>query len=191
MQKTNLLGKCIGIERRGQNNVFRRLQNITGKDILGIRCPPHIVNNCVQHSLDGLPFDVESIILKIYNNFSIYTVRTEALKDFCDFVEVEYKKLLTHSKTRWLNYVFPAVNRILQLYPAPQSYFASQDHPPILISMFFENSLNVCYLWFTYSLMFVFHSKIQLMEREKISLMEIVEVLSSIEEVLKERLDKE
>lgn len=52
--------------------------------------------------------DVESVIMKIFNYFSIYTVRTEALKEFCDYVEINYQPLLNHSKTRWLS-LFPAV----------------------------------------------------------------------------------
>ena len=29
-------------------------------------------------------------------------VRVETLKEFCDFVEIEYNQLLCYSKTRWL-----------------------------------------------------------------------------------------
>jgi len=57
------------------------------KPIIGIGCPAHILNNCIQYAIDGLPIDIESIILKIYNYFSIYTVRTKSLKKFCSFVD--------------------------------------------------------------------------------------------------------
>lgn len=68
-----------------------------------------------------LPIDLDSLILKIYNFFSIYTIRTESLKEFCDFVCIEYRSLLYHSKTRWLS-LYPAINRILQMFPALKSF---------------------------------------------------------------------
>jgi len=202
LENMNLLSKCIafsgdncntnfgGVERRGTNNVFYRLQQYIKKPIIGIGCPAHILNNCVQHAIDGLPIDIESIILKIYNYFSIYTVRTEALKEFCIFVDVEYKKLLFHSKTRWLS-LFPAINRLLQIYPALQSYFLSQNQIPIAIKSFFENPLNESYLWFIHSLMYVFHSKIEIMEKENNSIWEISSILLSVENALHERKQQE
>ncbi|XP_026821678.1 uncharacterized protein LOC113560102 [Rhopalosiphum maidis] len=202
LENMNLLSKCIafsgdncntnfgGVERRGTNNVFYRLQQYIKKPIIGIGCPAHILNNCVQHAIDGLPIDIESIILKIYNYFSIYTVRTEALKEFCIFVDVEYKKLLFHSKTRWLS-LFPAINRLLQIYPTLQSYFLSQNQIPIAIKSFFENPLNESYLWFIHSLMYVFHSKIEIMEKENNSIWEISSILLSVENALHERKQQE
>lgn len=69
----SLLSKCIafsrdncntnfgGVERRGTNNVFYRLQQHIRKPIIGVGCPAHILNNCVQHAIDGLSIDIESI----------------------------------------------------------------------------------------------------------------------------------
>ena len=51
--------------------------------MVGIGCPAHVPHNCIQHGTDILPIDVECIVLKICNYFSVYTVRTGALKEFC------------------------------------------------------------------------------------------------------------
>lgn len=71
----------------------------------------------------------------------MYTVRTEELKDYCEFVAVEYRQLLYHSKTRWLS-LFPGNQRLLQMLPALKSFFLSQEKPPTVIRNFFENDLS-------------------------------------------------
>lgn len=69
----------------------------------GSGCTAHILNNCIQHAIDCLPIDVESILVKICNYFSTYTVCIEQLKEYCLFVDVHFKQILCHSKTRWLS----------------------------------------------------------------------------------------
>lgn len=57
--------------------------------------------------------------------FYIYTVRLEQFKEICDSVDVEYHKLLGHSKTRWLT-LKPSLERILKLFKALKLYFLEQ-----------------------------------------------------------------
>jgi hypothetical protein len=71
-----------------------------------------MLHNTAQNAADSLPVDAEQIVAKLYNYFSIYTVRVAQLEEFCDFVDVEYRKLLGYSKTRWLA-LLPAVERVL------------------------------------------------------------------------------
>ncbi|KAH1179672.1 hypothetical protein KIL84_005722 [Mauremys mutica] len=68
--------------------------------------------------------DIENIIFKIYECFHIYSAQTEQLKEHCEFVDVEYRKLLSHSKTRWLS-LFPGNTRLIQIFPALKSFFLS------------------------------------------------------------------
>ena len=178
-----------GIRRKaGGNNVFANLQKMKNRlnsvALIGIGCPAHVLNNAVHHGADTLDLDIESIILKIYNYFSIYTVRTEQLKEYCDFVAVEYRQLLYHSKTRWLS-LFPGIQRLLQMFPALKSYFLSQEKPPAVIRNFFCNDLSEIYLWHMQSLMSVFHSHIEEIERENNSLIEVISCLKSVQSVLK------
>lgn len=153
LRQHDLLSKCIafagdncntnfgGIERYGTNNVFHKLKENLNPNMVGVGCSAHVINNAVHHGCDLLPVDVEAIILKIYNFFATYTVRTEALKEFCETAEVEYKQLLYHSKTRWLS-LFPAIERLLKLYRPLNDYFESIERPPVLIKQFFENPLS-------------------------------------------------
>jgi len=158
LSELKLLKKCIafsgdncntnfgGLKRAGKKNVNTHLKNLMNKNIFGIGCPVHIAHNAAKHGIDTLMFDTESISLKIYNHFSIYTVRTEALKEFCQFVDIEYRNLLYHSATRWLS-LYPAVNRILQMFPALKSYFLSIDTCPMILKTFFEGRLSEAYLY--------------------------------------------
>jgi hypothetical protein len=107
LDKHHLFQKCIayagdncntnfgGVRRQADgNNVFAKLQRMKSNanlaPLVGIGCPAHVLNNAVHPDT----LDIESIIVKIYNYFSIYTARTEQLKEYCEFVEVEYRQLL-------------------------------------------------------------------------------------------------
>ena len=143
LTKMDLFEKCVsftgdncntnfgGLARRKGNNVFSRLKNDV-PNLVGIGCPAHILNNCLHHGTNQMSIDIESIIYKTYQYFCIYTVRTEELKTYCEFVDMEYQKLLSHSVTRWLS-LYPGLSRMLQMYPALQSYFMSIDRPPVVL----------------------------------------------------------
>lgn len=149
LTKHELLHKCIafggdncptnfgGINRAGHNNVFHLMKQETERDLVGVGCPAHLLHNTARHGFDRMDMDIEALVLKIYGHFSIYTIRTEELKKFCSFVDTEYKKVLKHSKTRWLS-LMPTVERILYLYAALKSYFNSIDSPPKLLENFFK-----------------------------------------------------
>jgi hypothetical protein len=89
-----------GRDRHGTNNVYFKFKSILSKDIEGIGCPAHILHNTTSTSADVLSVDVKSsIVLKIYKYFSIFTVKNERLKTFC-----EEANLQSHSRTRWLSF---------------------------------------------------------------------------------------
>lgn len=198
LQKYDLTEKCIsltadnanvnfgGINRQAGRNVLTNLKNKLNKEIVGIGCPAHILHNCVQHGTDVLKIDIESLVMKLFNFFSVYTVRTEALKSICEYIDIHYTKLLYHSKTRWLS-LFPAVERILKMYLPLKEYFLTTPQVPTIIKTFFENELAESYLFFVHSLMSVFQSQIAKIERENNSVMDIVQILNLTRETLKAR----
>lgn len=75
----------------------------------------HILNNCIQNSTDILPIDIEVIVVKMYKYFYIYTVRVDNLKTFCVDIEIEYKKMLSFSKNRFLSLI-REIEIVLQMY---------------------------------------------------------------------------
>jgi hypothetical protein len=62
-------------------------------NIRGIGCAAHILHSALQTSADILPV-YEAIVNKIFQYFHIYTIRVEELKEFCDFVDIEYNRFL-------------------------------------------------------------------------------------------------
>jgi hypothetical protein len=81
-----------------------------------------MVHNAVQTAAGRLSMGIESFVGQIYQHFHIYTVRVQTLKNFCDFIDVEYKNILGHTITRWLS-LMTVVKRIVVVYPALASYF--------------------------------------------------------------------
>ena len=71
----------------------------------------------------------------------ICTVRKEAWKDYCDFVDIAYQKLISRSVTRWLSF-YRSLPRMLQMYPASNSYLMSMDEPTVVLRRFFGNCLS-------------------------------------------------
>lgn len=92
LSEHSILNKCVafagdncntnfgGVKRGSGNNVFTHLKTKMSRDCLvGVGCPAHVLHNCIHHGIDSsLSVDIESLVLKIFNYFSIYTVRTEA-----------------------------------------------------------------------------------------------------------------
>jgi hypothetical protein len=60
------------MNRNGTNNIFHKLKVEIGKDMEGTGCPAHILHNTVSTAADRLSTDVEAIVVKIFNYFSIY-----------------------------------------------------------------------------------------------------------------------
>jgi len=65
----------------------------------------------------------------------------ESEKIIVTFVDIEYQKLISHSVTRWLS-LYLSLPRMLQMYPASQSYFMSIDKPTVVQKRFFGNYLS-------------------------------------------------
>ena len=103
-----MLGLCAdntntnfgGPLRKGTKNVFKTLQDAFDTKVISFGCSAHNINNAINTAADNLPIDIESIIVKIYSYFHVYIVRVETLKDFCNFVDNEYRQVLGYSKTR-------------------------------------------------------------------------------------------
>ena len=119
------------------------------QDLVGLRRTIHIVRNCFQHAVDTLTVCVESLVIKIYKFFHIYTVQVSKLEEFCDFADVEYQQLLQHGNTRFLS-LLHALERVLERFEALKSYFDLQEHCPTIICQCFENptqELNLFRSW--------------------------------------------
>lgn len=175
-----------GVKRKGTENVFTKLQSKMDRPLIGIGCAAHIVHNCVHSAVNKLPaLDIECVIVKIFKYFHIFTVRSEKLKEFCEFAEVEYKKVLSHSSTRFLS-LLPAIHRVLQIFDGLKSYFLSEDNCPYILRTFFEDKGKEFYLAFIHGTLEVFNKTILKMEAQQPTAIEICswynDLIRSIEE---------
>uniref|UniRef100_H3A1Q2 DUF4371 domain-containing protein n=1 Tax=Latimeria chalumnae TaxID=7897 RepID=H3A1Q2_LATCH len=105
-------------------SVYQKLKQLNDR-MIQVGCKCHVIHNCVKNGMKALSFDTERLILKVYSKFSSSTKKTESLSSFSDFVEIEYKKLLRHVPTRWL-FLLPAIEQVLQCWPALKAYFISE-----------------------------------------------------------------
>jgi len=82
----------------------------------------------------------------------------EEWKDCCDFVDIEYQKLIFRSVARWLS-LYRSLPRMLRLHPASHSYFMSIDKSTVVLKRFLDifwvNSVHIktfeficgCFYW--------------------------------------------
>ncbi|CAK1594251.1 unnamed protein product [Parnassius mnemosyne] len=176
-----------GRDRYGVNNVFFKLKEILSKDIEGIGCPAHILHNTESTAADVMSIDVESIVLKIFKYFSIFTVRVERLKDFCEQAALEYNNILSHSRSRWLS-LLPAIERILKLWLPLKEFFAKEAKAPKAVVDFFADPLSEVYTLFVHSQAFLIEKQIKKIEKSVITIVEVKNVLQDTKKQLSDRL---
>jgi hypothetical protein len=175
-----------GVNRQGKNNLYQKVKDNINAKAIGIGCAAHIVHNAAQSAADSLPIDVETIVLKVCNHFKIYTVRTELLKEFCEFNDIEYKRLLSTSNTRWLS-LAAALERFLKVFEGLKSFFLSETAPPRIILNFFQNPKAELYLLFLQAQLHLFTTKILQLERETISANDVAGILFNLIESIRSR----
>ena len=97
-----LLKKCVASTMFGglrhneqENNEFAKLKKMLNPSLIGFGCSAHVLNNYIHHGAERMNIDIENNINKIYQYFSLYTVRTEQLKEYCEFANCEYKRFLS------------------------------------------------------------------------------------------------
>ena len=174
------------------SSVYQKLKLINSH-IVQANCNCHVLNNCVKYALKAFSFDVESFVIKTYNSFSSSAKKSEALRDFCDFVDVEYKELLRHVPTRWLS-LLPAIYRLLLCWPALKSYFISQEEDNVadIIWRGFscEESLSIlphCILNFVHNVLSIFEKAIKRLESNATTATELHGIMVNVGEMLQQR----
>lgn len=140
---TNFGGK----NRGGKNNVYYKIKSQLNMNLFGVGCAAHICHNCLACGCNGMPFDVESILVKIYSHFYRFTVRVANLKEFCQSADVEYQKILGYGKTRFLE-MFTCVNSILRVYDGLKAYFLETPNSPRVLKDFFKDQRSKLWLIF-------------------------------------------
>jgi len=71
----------------GERNVFYKLKRHKS-NLVPVGCVAHIIHNSARDAADNLPYDFEAISFKLSGYFKNSTLRTEHLKEICDFFQV-------------------------------------------------------------------------------------------------------
>jgi hypothetical protein len=87
----------------------------------------HTFHSALQTSTDILPVDFEAMVNKIFKYFHVYMVQVEELKEICDFIDVKYKQILGHVKSKWLS-LQPTITRCIGMFQRLKSYFVSRKN---------------------------------------------------------------
>ena len=174
------------------SSVYQKLKLINSH-IVQANCNCHVLNNCVKYALKAFSIDVESFVIKTYNSFSSSAKKSKTLRDFCDFVDIEYKELLRHVPTRWLS-LLPAIYRLLLCWPALKSYFISQEEDNVadIIWRGFscEESLSILphsILNFVHNVLSIFEKAIKRLESNATTATELHGIMVNVEEMLQQR----
>ena len=94
--------------------------------------------------------------------------RKNVLSDYCTFCDVQYRDIVKHVSTRWLNLRI-AVERTIKLYDSLRLYFLSEAaHQARFkrLASLFENPITEVYLYFYHSALQVFTEFNLFLQRE-------------------------
>jgi hypothetical protein len=158
-------------------------------NVQGIGCATHILHNAIQTSADILPIDVEAIVNEIFLYFHICMVWVEELKEFCDFVVVEYKKILGSVQTRWLS-LQPAITRVISMFPILKSYFLSKEKCPMMLKKMFNDPVSLVWIYFLESQMKVCSISMKKVQSDSISGSEVAVEMDIFSNKMKSRSDE-
>lgn len=158
-----------------KKSVFVELKKCN-PDIIGVGCLCHIINNAFKNALKLMKFDIENIVIKVFNEFSSSTKRTSNLKEFFEFCDLEWSELLRHVPTRWLS-LNPAVERLLKNYAPIKTYFLSKDDCSAVLREFFESESSEAYLGFIHNIGVALSSSIKKLEEDTLVIVDMFKIV--------------
>lgn len=177
----------------GDKNVFTRLQKDLGDKLIGIGCIAHILHNAPEDAcLNALPFDVQNVLVLIYKRFYKSTKQTEALKDFCNEMSIEYSKIKGCPKNRFLAKKRSIIS-LLKVFEAAKKYFlsASTKKVPVSLKNVFSDKMSKFYFIIVRDLCEVFEDAIVKIEGNEITGYEAVRIVDGLYRTLETTISME
>ena len=170
----------------GKNkSVFVELKKVNPL-LVPVGCNNHILHNTAKKATSTLRIDIESVVIKIYNEFSNSTKRVAILKDFFEWLDIEWSNNLQQIPTRWLSLV-PALERLIKNYEPIKSYFLSHKSSAIFITNFFNDDLAMAYLGFVFNTCSVFQPAMIKLQGNNVIITEVYDIMDSIRNSMIER----
>jgi len=71
-----------------------------------------VIHNAAKHSVKVTEYDVETLVLKVFNEFSMSSKRVDELKECFEIVQQDFHNVLRHIPVRWLS-LFNALDQLI------------------------------------------------------------------------------
>lgn len=127
---------CVGLSVDNASVNVGRLKSLKvimlqkNPALFTLGCPCHLVHNAAHAAgkafCEATGFNIEDLCVDIYYHFEYSSKRKGLLLEFNQFCDIESRNILKYISTRWLS-LSNCVDRILQQFPALESYFLSQE----------------------------------------------------------------
>ena len=166
-------------------SVFKKLSE-TSPGIVKANCCCHVIHNAGRKACAALSFDIETLVLKVYAEFSTSAKNLDTSKSFFEDFDLEYHKVIRHVATRWLS-LFRCVNRLILNWPALKSYFISigkencepaiwrfiDDEDEVTNDLSSQLTFPEIYLYFVHHYMNVLTESILILEKKDLTSIEL------------------
>ncbi|KAG6922670.1 zinc finger imprinted 3, partial [Chelydra serpentina] len=162
-------------------------------------CSAHIVHNTAKHGLKMLSYDVEHLVINVFNEFSSSDKNMSELKEFFDFMETEYSEILPHIFRCFLT-LFTAVDRLLKNWPALKSYFVSKGEENVCFAIWAFLSeqehamsddetltLPELYIYFVHNVMSQLNTTIKVLESDYMQVTELYTTFNTLRREIQNR----
>lgn len=136
------------VDRTGDKNVFTRMQDQFNNILIGMGCLAHVVHNTPHDAcLANIPYDFNQILTLIHNQFKTSTKQTEALKTFCEEMDVQYQRVKSCPNSRFIAQK-SSIDAVLRVLGPLQSYVRSNPSKkvPLVVRRFFDDPAQNFYL---------------------------------------------
>ena len=109
----------------GKNNsIYTRIAD-SNPDVHPVSYVCHLAHLCAKKAANQLSVNkTVSTVIDLYYHFDKSSKRKEVFKSYQEFCDVETRKILKRSSTRWLS-LMKCIDRVLRQYDALKSYFSS------------------------------------------------------------------
>jgi len=149
-----------------------------------------VIHNAAKHSLRVIKYDVKTLVLKVFNEFSMSSKRVEELKECFEFVQQDFHNVLRHIPVRWLS-LFNAMDRLILNWNAIKTYFiknGKNEYDKIIWKFFGgqknelseQLTLSECYIWFVHHVLSIFQKHILILEKNNLNAPEVYDVMLSL-----------
>lgn len=169
--------------------------------IIKANCNCHVLHNTAKHSLKLLKYDVETLVIKVFNEFSISAKRITELKDCFEFVQQDFHNVLRHISVRWLS-LYTAVDRLILNWSAIKIYFLKKgkNNCDRIIWKFIKDqvdglskqlTLSECYIWFVHHILSVFQKSILMLEKKNLNATDVFDIMNDLRNQISNRKNDE